>query len=226
MIQKISSQLRLLFVLALLTAGCSKDAEKIMKDFTIDAGDDIELILPQDWVRLNGVYVGQDRAEISWQMLEGPSSVEVEDEKTLRPKLYGLQPGVYKFELVVTSNGIVKQDTVQILVLAPFEEDTEIGNTEIILEKIGWTYDWYRSLKIDDFGGLVPNGELFELYIMREGTQEWVRVPPVDQKSDSDKYSYEVSKKVGADGWYYDGTLYLYCGDDGIDDNPSVKIIY
>lgn len=225
--ESVSTSLFRVLLLFIALAGCSKNNDDTKINFTIDAGEDVEIVLPEDSVRLNGVYKGQvEPYLVRWSQLAGPMEVIMENENSLNPKISPLYAGVYQFELVVISELKYKRDTVQVTVISPFEEDQEIGENEFIVENLVWDYDWYNTVEIPDFGMRVKNGELFKVFIKRGGSDEWIPVVPDKDYAPGILYTYAVHKLIGAQGPFYQGSLYIHYDGYDTDDSPSVKVIY
>jgi len=89
---------------------------------TVDAGTDQIIILPTNSVVLNGTASGNNGATITtitWSQASGPDVATIASPSNLSTSINGLSEGVYTFQLLVTdNNGLSNESTVTITVNA------------------------------------------------------------------------------------------------------------
>ncbi|XP_078086614.1 low-density lipoprotein receptor-related protein 11 [Mustelus asterias] len=93
-----------------------------------DAGQDVALLLPTDWVLLDGRGSADDQGIVryEWTLLQGDPSVDMKSPQPGMLKLSGLREGVYMIQLSVTDTiGQKSDDNVTITVMPPKHQTTE-----------------------------------------------------------------------------------------------------
>ena len=78
-----------------------------------DAGSDIEISLPINWVVLDGSRSKDDIAIVSylWEQIEGPNKAVIQEPDKVKSNVTGLTKGVYTFKLSVEDNLANKADS-------------------------------------------------------------------------------------------------------------------
>lgn len=166
-----------------------------------NAGPDQTIALPQDSVLLEGTgSVDHDGviSSYSWARIEGPGQVTVRDPGSVKTIVYGLQEGLYLFQLIVTDNfGASDNDTVQVKCVT-----NNTSNSGFIFNKVWGCNDQCNDndVYVTILPGLSnfsdPNIPL-EVYVLDSLSQQWISVPkymiPLPLNS---KYYYFVREKT------------------------------
>uniref|UniRef100_UPI00398EA8FD low-density lipoprotein receptor-related protein 11 n=1 Tax=Pristiophorus japonicus TaxID=55135 RepID=UPI00398EA8FD len=93
-----------------------------------DAGQDVVLLLPTDWVLLDGRGSADDQGIVryEWTLLQGDPSVNMKSPQPGMLKLSGLREGIYVIQLSVTDTiGQQSDDNVTITVMPPKHQTTD-----------------------------------------------------------------------------------------------------
>lgn len=200
--------------------------QKLFVNPTANAGGDIWLITPSNSCTLYGsASSGSSSIKgYEWKKISGPASYSIESPDSLRAKVGNLEIGVYEFELTVTNQeSLTAKDTAIVTV-----RELSASPTEIILNNLSWIFPWYPSIQIKNFNHLIPQGNVFKIFIKRDNNTQWVEVPLFSPSSTSMlvKYEYFVETRPDGAGMYIYGSLYIFYYGMDTKDTPSVKIIY
>ncbi|GCC20542.1 hypothetical protein chiPu_0019104 [Chiloscyllium punctatum] len=93
-----------------------------------DAGQDVALLLPTDWVLLDGRGSSDDRGIVryEWTLLQGDPSVDMKSPQPGMLRLSGLREGMYVIRLSVTDTiGQKSDDNVTVTVTPPKRQTTD-----------------------------------------------------------------------------------------------------
>ncbi|XP_072121756.1 low-density lipoprotein receptor-related protein 11 isoform X1 [Mobula birostris] len=93
-----------------------------------DAGQDVNLLLPTDWVLLDGRGSSDDRGIVryEWTLLQGDPLVNMKSPQPGTLKMSGLREGVYMIQLSVTDSiGQRSTDNVTVTVMPPKQQTTD-----------------------------------------------------------------------------------------------------
>ncbi|XP_043552386.1 low-density lipoprotein receptor-related protein 11 isoform X2 [Chiloscyllium plagiosum] len=93
-----------------------------------DAGQDLALLLPTDWVLLDGRGSSDDRGIVryEWTLLQGDPSVDMKSPQPGMLRLSGLREGMYVIRLSVTDTiGQKSDDNVTVTVMPPKRQTTD-----------------------------------------------------------------------------------------------------
>ncbi|XP_048391718.1 low-density lipoprotein receptor-related protein 11 isoform X2 [Stegostoma tigrinum] len=93
-----------------------------------DAGQDVVLLLPTDWVLLDGRGSADDRGIVryEWTLLQGDPSVDMKSPQPGMLRLSGLREGMYVIQLSVTDTiGQKSDDNVTVTVMPPKHHTTD-----------------------------------------------------------------------------------------------------
>ncbi|XP_072907574.1 low-density lipoprotein receptor-related protein 11 isoform X1 [Hemitrygon akajei] len=93
-----------------------------------DAGQDVNLLLPTDWVLLDGRGSSDDRGIVryEWTLLQGDPLVNMKSPQPGTLKMRGLREGVYVIQLSVTDSiGQKSNDNVTVTVMPPKQQTTD-----------------------------------------------------------------------------------------------------
>ncbi|SMG41916.1 gliding motility-associated C-terminal domain-containing protein [Marivirga sericea] len=113
--------------------------EPALQSPTVDAGDDVSIILPENSVDLSATAVDGDGeiTSILWARVSGPNTPAQSDLDQLNLTLSGLIEGSYSYSITVTDNdGLVDADQVTITVLPEpvnIPPTVDAGNNEVIV---------------------------------------------------------------------------------------------
>lgn len=184
--------------------------------------NDINLMLPQDWVILNNSL-----GSSAWIKINGPDTYTIGDSYSGYTVIFDLIEGNYQFEVTVNhENGTVSKDTanVNLYDVSSIPQNAK----EIIIENVKWTFPWYSTLAITDFYSKIPRESLFRIFVKRDGSSDWQDVPGYSMSGTfTSSYDYFLERRLpdGA-GMYSNGSLYIsYYGPD-TSDTPDIKIVY
>tara|TARA_R100000935_G_scaffold37280_1_gene58350 strand:+ start:1112 stop:2140 length:1029 start_codon:yes stop_codon:yes gene_type:complete len=184
--------------------------------------NDINLMLPQDWVVLNNSF-----GSSAWIKISGPDTYTMGDSYSGYSVIFDLIEGNYQFEVTVNhENGTVSKDTANVNV---YDVSSIPQNAkEMIIKNVTWTFPWYSTLAITDFYSKIPRESLFRIFLKRDGSSDWQDVPGYSMSSSfTSSYDYFIERRIpdGA-GMYANGSLYIsYYGAD-TSDTPDIKIVY
>lgn len=245
----------LLFSMLLLVISCSKsdDLVTIINDAPIDnntpkdennppiddeipidnitpiTNNDINLMLPQDWVVLNNSYISSlsNVTGMVWDKINGPETYILEYLNWEYTKISSLVEGSYQFELTVNYiNESVSKDTVNVNL---FDVSIIPQNAkEIIIENVQWTFPWDSALEITDFYNKISRESLFRIFVKRDGSTNWEDVPGWSMSgTQNNSYDYFIERRLpdGA-GMYTNGRLYIFYYGSDTSDTPDIKIVY
>ncbi|XP_041038321.1 low-density lipoprotein receptor-related protein 11 [Carcharodon carcharias] len=93
-----------------------------------DAGQDVVLLLPTDWILLDGRGSADDQGIVryEWTLLQGDPSVDMKSPQPGMLKLSGLREGMYVIQLSVTDTiGQKSDDNVTVTVMPPKQQTTD-----------------------------------------------------------------------------------------------------
>lgn len=191
------------------------------------SSNDINLMLPQDWVVLDNSFIGSSSnvTGMEWKKINGPATDSLAYSYNLEyTYIYGLVEGSYQFELTVNHvNGSVSKDTTNVNLY-----DVSIipqNAKEIIIENVQWIFPWWSTLEIADFYRAISRESLFRIFVKRDGSTNWEDVPALSKTL---TYNYFIERRPDGAGMYLIGSLYiLYIGSDPYpSDTPDIKIVY
>lgn len=191
----------------------------------VNAGNDIEIMLPGDFVYLNGTYTDAEGGitQVIWKKIKGPESYNIINSNSLRADVYNLVQGEYEFELTVTDMyGLYGKDTIKVSL-----HDVNIipqNAKEKILIDQQWQFDWYTNIIIYNFYDLIPSGSLYRIFIKRDSSSTWVNVPAESINNPNSPMEYFIQNLPVATYGYGSLVIYLYGSDPS--DTPDVKIVY
>ena len=120
MVKRIFSLLFLIIISGIIFSTCKRELHPSNKFPTANAGKDTTIVLPIDFVKLDGSASSDPDGSIkewNWTKISGPSNFTIANATLAATDVKNLIAGVYKFELKVTDNGgLSAKDTVQVTV--------------------------------------------------------------------------------------------------------------
>ena len=181
-----------------------------------NAGVDILVILPVNSCVLYGSTSGSNIKSYAWKKISGPSTYILESPDSLGTKVSNLEKGIYEIELAVTDKtGLTDKDTTTITV-----GEISSNPREIVFKDLSWGHEglfgtllWGTIVGVRNIYTYVPVGNVFKVYIQRDGSPDWVEVahPPLQNAL----YSLV----------FMNGHLGVYSDFDETD-TPNLKIVY
>lgn len=181
------------------------------------AGEDFQILLPQDFCWLSGSYneTGNNKIEnIFWKKISGPSSYIFESPNSLRTKVSKLEKGIYEFELTVTNTkGLTGKDITRITV-----GEMSQNKEEVILRDMAWVCPMGCYVEIENIYSYLPADSLYQVYIQRDNSSNWEEVIHESSQSPvSVLYTYTL----------YNGNLFIFhYSSSEQEDTPNIKIVY
>lgn len=185
------------------------------------AGNDTTIYVPFSNYNLNGWASTDPNGTIksyAWRLVAGPSTVGIDNNNKVKAFVRGMVSlGVYEFELTVTdADGLTSKDSIKITIADP---PCNGPAKEAVFKDLPWDHSWIMEIDFFNFFSyLPPNSYLRNIYIKRDGSNNWEKVVCLD---------YNAPDYGKVHEWEYgNGVLVIFPGQNMTDDTPDVKIEY
>lgn len=189
--------------------------------FNTYAGEDHLVILPTDYIRLEGTFYSfyslvwniNEIDSFVWKKISGPSTYILESPNSRNTMVSKMGKGIYEFELTITDkSGLIDKDTTTVTV----DEMSSIPN-EIIFKDRAWICPMGCHVEIKNINSYFPNSSVFQIFIQRDNSANWEELGPTSSNLPASvRYTYE----------FYNGSLIIlsYSSDEETD-TPNIKIV-